>query len=232
MCFVAMPSGAPNPIVELAFTAWYRGVFDYAAQQVNHRPYLSTEDAAPRNITSTIRRYLATVPLAIFDLSGAMEGDATNPNVAYELGLRHAFGLPAVLYASTADQLPFDTQEQWAVVTPRRQECIPEAREKLTACLRSALSGHFYNPMAEVAMFAKLSALGTSPEFSAIVEAIQKLSDRVDQLARRQSEESRQVAQARRQSLMELLAYGSQGKDKEEFTPSYMDLLKAQKGEA
>ena len=58
--------------------------------------------AEPGRITEHILRYIKGARLVVADLS------FLNPNVFYELGLRHAFGSPVVLLSRAEDLIPFD----------------------------------------------------------------------------------------------------------------------------
>ena len=58
--------------------------------------------AEPGRITEQILRYIKGARLVVADLS------FLNPNVFYELGLRHAFGSPVVLLSRVEDPVPFD----------------------------------------------------------------------------------------------------------------------------
>lgn len=56
-------------------------------------------------ITSQVLEYLKRSKLAIADLS------YLNPNVFYEVALRHALRLPVVQWIRKADRLPFDVNQ-------------------------------------------------------------------------------------------------------------------------
>lgn len=58
--------------------------------------------AEPGRITEQILAHIAGARLVVADLS------FLNPNVFYELALRHAMGLPAVLVSRLSDRIPFD----------------------------------------------------------------------------------------------------------------------------
>jgi hypothetical protein len=64
----------------------------------------------PGMITSQILEYLKRSRLAIADLS------YLNPNVFYEVALRHALRLPVVQIIRKADRLPFDVNQARTLV--------------------------------------------------------------------------------------------------------------------
>ena len=55
-------------------------------------------------ITTVLKSMLMRASLVIADLTDS------NPNVAYELGFRHAVGLPSIHIAKVGTKLPFDLQ--------------------------------------------------------------------------------------------------------------------------
>ena len=59
----------------------------------------------PGTITKQIIEYISKAKLVIADLS------FHNPNVFYELALRHAFRLPTVQIIRKADRIPFDLNQ-------------------------------------------------------------------------------------------------------------------------
>jgi hypothetical protein len=61
--------------------------------------------AEPGMITTQVLEYLKRSKLAIADLS------YLNPNVFYEVALRHALRLPVVQWIRKADRLPFDVNQ-------------------------------------------------------------------------------------------------------------------------
>jgi hypothetical protein len=85
--------------------------------------------------------------LAIFDLAGLTPDATPNPNVMYELGVRHAFQLPSVIFGWEGQRLPFDVGTQRAVLVARDMEGITAAREKMIDALKNAKTGRFYNPL-------------------------------------------------------------------------------------
>jgi len=87
--------------------------------------------------------------------------DSPNPNVMYELGIRHAFGLPAVIFIQNPDMLPFDVTPQRAIVEPRTFETIDRVRLKLTDFITAAANGTYYQPMNAVRRAERLSVEAT-----------------------------------------------------------------------
>ena len=106
-CFVVMPYGR-GPNEERWFRGWYEVVIERAAASCGFEAVLSAAEEQPGAINDEVRSHLAFDPIVVVDLGGATPQDPPNPNVMYELGIRHAFSLPAVMMAWDEQKLPFD----------------------------------------------------------------------------------------------------------------------------
>jgi hypothetical protein len=69
----------------------------------------SDEIGEPGSITHQIIKWLYYADLVIADLSGA------NPNVIYELAIRHAFNRVSIQIIDKAEKLPFDLKDERTV---------------------------------------------------------------------------------------------------------------------
>lgn len=69
-------------------------------------------------ITTQVLEFLKRSKLAIADLS------CLNPNVFYEVALRHALRLPVVQLIRKADRLPFDVNQSRNLVFDTSDICI------------------------------------------------------------------------------------------------------------
>ena len=78
-----------------------------AATQVDLVALRADEIGQPGNVNLQVINHVLNAGVAVADVTGA------NPNVYYELGIRHAFGLPVVLI--TEESLPFDIVQERAI---------------------------------------------------------------------------------------------------------------------
>jgi len=145
-CFVAMPFGRSDEEVTW-YTGWYRQAIEPAIVKTGFLPLIAVATESPVDITDEIREHLACDPMVIVDLGGATSVDEPNPNVMYELGIRHALGLPLVLLAWRNQRLPFDVNHQRVIMADRKMLYLDEVREKLCKFIESAMKGEFYRPM-------------------------------------------------------------------------------------
>ena|ERR1051325_9071419 len=117
-CFVVMPFGRDSDEIRW-FQGWYHTVIEPVIVAARYTPILSASEDQPGAINDEIRAHLVFDPMVIVDLGGRNPDDAPNPNVMYELGIRHAFGLPLVIMAWEGQRLPFDVSNQRAIMTRR-----------------------------------------------------------------------------------------------------------------
>jgi len=171
LCFVVMPFGR-DQLEQRWYRGWYQVVLQSAIQSAGFTPFLSAAHDSPDAINDEIRRHLALDPMVVVDLGGAGPEDPPNPNVMYELGIRHAFGLPVVLLAWEGQRLPFDISNQRALTCSRDLLDIEPTKARLRSFLLSAASGQFYNPMAAVGRQAALQAATEEMEPDSILKTL------------------------------------------------------------
>ena len=102
ICFVIMPISDKQGYPSGHFTNVYEQIFKPAIVDAGFEPYRVDEDALSSSIIQKIYDGLSKAKMAICDLSSA------NPNVLYELGIRHSFDLPVVLVKDERTDFIFD----------------------------------------------------------------------------------------------------------------------------
>lgn len=101
-CFMIMPISDPEGYEKGHFKRVYHDIFKPACAMAGYEAVRADEHNDTGMIHFDILRRLIDSPLAICDLS------TRNPNVLYELGLRHAFDKPTVLVQEVGTQRIFD----------------------------------------------------------------------------------------------------------------------------
>jgi hypothetical protein len=103
-CFLICPIGKPGSDVRRRSDQWVRHVIMPVAKQ--HGYEVARADEMPNSgiITNQIIKALFESPLVVADLTGG------NPNVFYELALRHACGKPYIQMVHIGQEIPFDLQ--------------------------------------------------------------------------------------------------------------------------
>jgi hypothetical protein len=140
-CFVVSPIGdkfAPigtpaRQSYEDAIVMW-ESVFQPACAQFGMEPVRADKISEPGEIPDQVFNYLHSADVVIADVSKA------NPNVMYELGLRHTRPLVTVQIGEY-EQLPFDVATIRTIKFRRTEAGLIEARQNLIETLRAGLSG-------------------------------------------------------------------------------------------
>ncbi|MGE2690860.1 hypothetical protein [Mycolicibacterium pulveris] len=126
-------------------------------------------------ITTQIVNQLLNADLIVADLTGH------NPNVFYELALRHAFSKPFIQIISKTERLPFDVAGQWTIFFDYRDlDSAEEARDRITRAAKQILDGgDDYKAESPVSQAVDLQQLRTSgnPEQIAMAEVSEGLAE-------------------------------------------------------
>jgi hypothetical protein len=190
-CFIAAPFGKDDE--EHAILAgWLEEAIVPAIEALKLKPEIATARNAPNAITLEIREHLAFDRLVVFDLGGVAPAYAPNPNVMYELGIRHAFDLPAIVLAWTDQPLPFDIAEHRVIRGNRHFGTIQWHREKVQQFGEAALKGEFFRPMEAVRrarMIEETIARSDNTALQAIHDEVRTLRRMVEESERLRSPE-------------------------------------------
>lgn len=170
-CFVVMPSGR-EPSEQKWFRGWYEVVIKPAVVEAGYEPILAAAEEQPGAINDEIRTHLALDTMIVVDLGGAEPEDDPNPNVMYELGIRHALGLPLVIMAWKGQRLPFDVSNQRAIMEDRDLIDLDPNRRKLVSFIRAAEQGKYYRPMDAVSRQATIQAASESLAEDSVLRAL------------------------------------------------------------
>lgn len=110
VCFVLSPIGEEGSEYRKHADLVLSSLIEPALAQLDLKAVRADKISVPGMITGQIMEHIARAKLVIADLSYG------NPNVYYELALRHAVRKPFVQLIRTADKLPFDVG-QYRTVT-------------------------------------------------------------------------------------------------------------------
>ena len=181
-CFIVMPFGR-TPAEARWFRGWYDVVIKSAVLSAAYEPKLTSAEEQPSAINDDIRAHLAFDPMVVVDLGGVTPEAEPNANVMYELGIRHALGLPLVMLAWKGQRLPFDVGNQRVIMEGRELLDLEMNRQKLIAFIKAAAAGQYYRPMDAVGRVASLdlasAALGEDSLMAALVHEIRDLRQTV-----------------------------------------------------
>lgn len=105
LCFYITPIGEENSEQRKHSDLFLEAIVEPALKQIGLEVKRADHIDKPGTITKQIIEYISKAKLVIADLS------FHNPNVFYELALRHAFRLPTVQIIRKADRIPFDLNQ-------------------------------------------------------------------------------------------------------------------------
>jgi hypothetical protein len=101
-CFIISPIGEDASDVRKRADQVLKHILTPAAQACGYDPVRADKISEPGMITSQVIQHIVDDPLVIADLTGM------NPNVFYELAIRHAIRKPLVQIVNKGEKIPFD----------------------------------------------------------------------------------------------------------------------------
>ena len=101
-CFIIAPIGEENSEIRARSDQVFTYVIKPAVKKFGYHAIRGHEISLPGNVTSQVIEHLMYDELAVADLTGG------NPNVYYELALRHGAKKPVIQIKEASESLPFD----------------------------------------------------------------------------------------------------------------------------
>ncbi|OZE95536.1 hypothetical protein CH302_17090 [Rhodococcus sp. 15-2388-1-1a] len=138
-CFIVSPIGAPDSEQRQHADLVLGSLIEPALAELGLRAVRADQISKPGLITGQVIEHIAKAALVIADLSFA------NPNVYYELALRHAVQKPVVQITRSSDTLPFDVGQYRTVTVDMTNiyTLVPQIelhRQEITRQCRAALA--------------------------------------------------------------------------------------------
>lgn len=114
VCFVIAPIGEEDTEVRRRSDQVLNHIITPAVQQCGYESVRADKISEPGLITSQVIQHLLDDPLVVADLTGR------NPNVFYELAIRHAIRKPVVQLIQIGEPIPFDVAQSRTVQVDHR----------------------------------------------------------------------------------------------------------------
>ena len=132
-CFVATPIGHDDSPTRRAADGVIASAVKPTLKALSIAAVVPHELASPGSITTTVIEHLLQCDLVIANLTGL------NPNVMYELAVRHAARKPVVILAEQGTALPFDIAVERAVFYRNDMMGVSDLQPKLQEAIAAAL---------------------------------------------------------------------------------------------
>ena len=137
-CFVIAPIGAAESDIRKYSDKVLRFLIRHSMEPLGYEVVRADEISEPGAITFQIIRELVKADLVVADLT------STNPNVMYELAIRHAVRKPTILMMQAGERLPFDINTERTIFFDISDiENIEAARNELAEQARAIERNRF-----------------------------------------------------------------------------------------
>lgn len=135
--FIISPIGHKDSETRNHFDKVRRHIIDPVAKEKDYKTIRADEISRPGRITSQIIEHLKKDELVVADLS------RKNPNVYYELAIRHAVQKPIILIGESELDIPFDLAAQRVIPYSIDPDDIIEAKSQLKTQIEAIESKNF-----------------------------------------------------------------------------------------
>lgn len=180
ICFVIMPFTTPEGYEDDHFRKIYDQIFKPAIEKAGYEATRVDEDNSSATIQTKILNQLINAEMVLCDLS------AKNPNVLYELGIRHAFDKPVVLVQEKGQGAIFDIGNITTIPyrKERKYDEVLEDQVAITnAICQTKQSNQQYSVMSAINIEAAKPKKGEEiTSTDQILYLLQGLSKRIDAL--------------------------------------------------
>lgn len=135
-CFFIAPIGEAETSIRRRSDGVLKYIVGRAAEEVGLTAIRADQLADPGQINLQVVEHVLNAKVAVADLTGL------NPNVFYEIAIRHTARLPLVLIAEKDCVLPFDISNMRTIFFDHTDlESADHCRESIVTALKSTLNG-------------------------------------------------------------------------------------------
>lgn len=193
ICFIITPIGAENSPIRKKTDGLINNVIKPVCEELNLVAIPAHEIDKPGSITRQVIQHIMNSKMVVANLTGL------NPNVMYELAIRHAAKLPVVCLAEEDTILPFDiTTERTIFYTDDMYgavKLIPDLKSKIKSALEDVnVDNPIYRAIKENQIIETITSSNDNSSNGALSYIINRL-DKIDRRINNSNNENRYFKQ-------------------------------------
>ena len=172
-CFVIAPIGESGSEIRKRSDQIMKHIVIPAAEECGYKAIRADDISEPGIITSQVIQHIMDDPLVLADLT------TQNPNVFYELAIRHAIKKPLVQIIERGDKIPFDVAGMRTIPVDHHDlDSVEEARVEIVKQIKSVEkdASQIDTPISVALDFQSLKQSGDLEQMS-IADTLQAISE-------------------------------------------------------
>lgn len=176
--FIVTPIGGADSSTRRAADGLISSVLEPLLSQMGYDVYVAHKISLTGSITRQVIEHLLEDDLVLCNLS------ELNPNVMYELAVRHATGKPVITIAEVGTRLPFDIADERTIFYTNDMRGVVELSPSLQEAIKATISrpGHD-NPITRVREHrALIESLDQGDAKNILIERLGDIEDLLKQL--------------------------------------------------
>lgn len=128
-CFIVTPIGGDNSTTRRSADGLIKAVIKPIIEEMGYKVYVAHEIDDGGSITRQVIQHVLYDDLVIANLTDL------NPNVMYELAVRHCTALPIIVLAEDGTKLPFDIAEQRTIFYTNDMHGVEDLKPRLFSAI-------------------------------------------------------------------------------------------------
>lgn len=145
ICFFIAPVGETDSEIRKRSDQVLKHIIEPVAHECGYKPLRADQISEPGYITPQIMEYIFESPLVIADLTGG------NPNVFYELAVRHVAKKPFVQIINKGEKIPFDIAQMRTIqIDVHNLDSVEEGKKEIQSPLSTIIDINILQPSQHV----------------------------------------------------------------------------------